>query len=90
MAAPLAPVRRRQRRLPQCLIIGVRKGGTRALLDALAMQPYIRVARREIHFFNKNETYNKGYDWYRRQMPHTFPEQVSLLSGLMMMMMILY
>lgn len=80
LVAP-SPARRRQQRLPQCLIIGVRKGGTRALLDALATQPYIRVARREIHFFNDNETYNKGSEWYRRQMPHTYPEQVSFFFG---------
>ncbi|KAM3718375.1 Heparan sulfate glucosamine 3-O-sulfotransferase [Dirofilaria immitis] len=77
LVAPL-PARRRQQRLPQCLIIGVRKGGTRALLDALAIQPYIRVARREMHFFNDNETYAKGSNWYRRQMPHTYPEQVTI------------
>ncbi|VDN04432.1 unnamed protein product [Thelazia callipaeda] len=77
LAAP-SLARGRQQRLPQCLIIGVRKGGTRALLDALAVQPYIRVARREIHFFNDNETYVKGSDWYRRQMPHTYPQQVTI------------
>ncbi|VIO93796.1 Uncharacterized protein BM_BM3980 [Brugia malayi] len=77
LAAP-SLARHRQQRLPQCLIIGVRKGGTRALLDALAIQPYIRVARREMHFFNDNETYSKGSDWYRRQMPHTYPEQVTI------------
>ncbi|VDK85071.1 unnamed protein product [Litomosoides sigmodontis] len=77
LVAP-SPARRKQQRLPQCLIIGVRKGGTRALLDALAIQPYIRVARREMHFFNDNETYNKGSEWYRRQMPHTYPEQVTI------------
>lgn len=79
LAAP-SLARHKQQRLPQCLIIGVRKGGTRALLDALAIQPYIRVARREIHFFNDNETYNKGSEWYRRQMPYTYPEQVSTES----------
>lgn len=34
------------RRLPSVLIIGVRKGGTRALLDAMALHPNIRVVRR--------------------------------------------
>uniref|UniRef100_A0A915PYM0 Sulfotransferase domain-containing protein n=1 Tax=Setaria digitata TaxID=48799 RepID=A0A915PYM0_9BILA len=77
LVAP-SPARHRQQRLPQCLIIGVRKGGTRALLDALDVQPYIRIARREVHFFNDNETYARGSDWYRRQMPHTYPEQVTV------------
>uniref|UniRef100_A0A0N4UK53 Sulfotransfer_1 domain-containing protein n=1 Tax=Dracunculus medinensis TaxID=318479 RepID=A0A0N4UK53_DRAME len=56
--------------LPQCLIIGVRKGGTRALLDALALHPNIRVVRRELHFFSNNETYLNGLEWYRQQMPY--------------------
>ncbi|VDN44839.1 unnamed protein product, partial [Gongylonema pulchrum] len=75
-----SPARRRQKRLPQCLIIGVRKGGTRALLDALALQPYIRIARQEMHFFNDNETYAKGSEWYRQQMPYTYPEQCLIIG----------
>uniref|UniRef100_A0A914RRP8 Sulfotransferase domain-containing protein n=1 Tax=Parascaris equorum TaxID=6256 RepID=A0A914RRP8_PAREQ len=72
---PPSPAQRRTQRLPQCLIIGARKGGTRALLDALALHPQIRVARREVHFFNNNETYAKGIEWYRLQMPYTHAEQ---------------
>lgn len=34
----------RTRRLPDALIIGVRKGGTRALLDALALHPRVQVS----------------------------------------------
>ncbi|KAI6242914.1 Acyl-CoA dehydrogenase family member 9 [Aphelenchoides fujianensis] len=58
-----------QRRLPSVLIIGVRKGGTRALIDALALHPRIRVARREVHFFDEDSLYAKGVGWYREQMP---------------------
>lgn len=64
-------------RLPQCLIIGVRKGGTRALLDALALHPNIRVVRRELHFFSNNETYLNGLEWYRQQMPYSYVNQVN-------------
>lgn len=77
---PPSPAQRRTQRLPQCLIIGARKGGTRALLDALALHPQIRVARREVHFFNNNETYAKGIEWYRLQMPYTYAEQVKTKS----------
>ncbi|KJH48061.1 sulfotransferase domain protein [Dictyocaulus viviparus] len=55
------------RRLPTALIIGVRKGGTRALLDAIALHPKIKIARKETHYFNLN--YSKGIDWYRSMMP---------------------
>jgi len=59
------------RRLPQCLIIGVRKGGTRALLEFLNLHPDVQAERREVHFFDKDNRYRRGLDWYRRQMPAT-------------------
>jgi hypothetical protein len=37
-----------ERRLPNCLIIGARKSGTRALLEALSLHPHIRTARFEV------------------------------------------
>ncbi|VDM24861.1 unnamed protein product [Toxocara canis] len=73
-----SPAQKRVQRLPHCLIIGARKGGTRALLDALALHPQIRVARREVHFFNNNETYARGVEWYRAQMPHSYEGQVTI------------
>lgn len=54
-------------RFPSALIVGVRKGGTRALLDAIALHPKVRIVRRETHFFDSN--YTLGFDWYRDQMP---------------------
>jgi len=56
------------RRLPQCLIIGVRKGGTRALLEFLNLHPDVQAERREVHFFDNDNRYHRGLDWYRRQM----------------------
>jgi len=56
------------RRLPQCLIIGVRKGGTRALLEFLNIHPDVQAERREVHFFDNDNRYRRGLDWYRRQM----------------------
>ena len=51
------------RRLPQAIIIGVKKGGTRALLEFLRVHPDVRAAGPETHFFDKY--YHKGFDWYR-------------------------
>ncbi|KAI1727600.1 sulfotransferase domain-containing protein [Ditylenchus destructor] len=65
-----------RQRTPDCLIIGVRKGGTRALLDSLALHPQIAVARKEVHFFDRDENYNRGKNWYKCQMPHSRPDQV--------------
>lgn len=50
-------------RLPQAIIIGVKKGGTRALLEFLRTHPDVRAPGPEIHFFDKN--YHRGLGWYR-------------------------
>lgn len=52
-----------QKRLPQALIIGVKKCGTRALLEFLRLHPDIRATGPETHFFDR--FYDKGLDWYR-------------------------
>lgn len=51
------------RQLPSALIIGVKKGGTRALLEFLRLHPDIRAAGSEVHFFDHH--YAKGFNWYR-------------------------
>jgi len=51
------------KRLPQAIIIGVKKGGTRALLEFLRTHPDVRAPGPEVHFFDRY--YDKGLDWYR-------------------------
>lgn len=51
------------RQLPSALIIGVKKGGTRALLEFLRLHPGVRAAGSEVHFFDHH--YAKGFHWYR-------------------------
>ncbi|KAK7099683.1 heparan sulfate glucosamine 3-O-sulfotransferase 5-like [Littorina saxatilis] len=65
-----------KRRLPQCLIIGARKAGTRALLYFLNLHTQIQTAGREIHFFDKH--YEQGLEWYRKQMPFSFKDQITI------------
>lgn len=55
--------------LPNAIIIGVRKGGTRALLRGLSIHPNIHIATKEIHFFDRDQNYAKGIEWYRNMMP---------------------
>ena len=52
-----------KKRLPQAVVIGVKKAGTRALLEYLKMHPDVKAPGPEPHFFDKN--YDKGYQWYR-------------------------
>lgn len=51
------------KKLPQAIIIGVKKGGTRALLEFLRQHPNIKAPGPEVHFFDKN--YHLGLEWYR-------------------------
>ncbi|CAK6971223.1 heparan sulfate glucosamine 3-O-sulfotransferase 4 [Scomber scombrus] len=62
-----------EKKLPQAIIIGVKKGGTRALLEALRVHPDVRAVGNEPHFFDRN--YEKGLDWYRTR-------SVTLVFGL--------
>ncbi|KAL2092138.1 hypothetical protein ACEWY4_011936 [Coilia grayii] len=65
-------------RLPGAIIIGVRKGGTRALLEMLNLHPDVEVAKAEVHYFNLDENYRRGLGWYRAQMPFTLPGQLTV------------
>lgn len=67
-----------QRRLPQAIIIGSRKCGTRALLKFLEINPSIKAARKEVHFFDKQQNYNRGLNWYIDQMPESFRHQITI------------
>ncbi|XP_038057583.1 heparan sulfate glucosamine 3-O-sulfotransferase 5-like [Patiria miniata] len=62
--------------LPKAIIIGVRKCGTRALLEMLETHPQIAACGPEVHFFDKN--YDRGLDWYRRQMKPSVPGQITI------------
>lgn len=67
-----------QRRLPNAIIIGVRKGGTRALLEFLKIHPKIKACATEVHFFDNSRSYQLGLDWYREQMPESWPDEITI------------
>lgn len=67
-----------KRRLPQCIIIGARKAGTRALLTFLNIHPDINVKGPEMHFFDDDEAYRQSLEWYRKQMPYTYSDQLTV------------
>lgn len=72
------PENQGERRLPTCIIIGVRKGGTRALLEMLSLHPAVRMAAQEVHFFDNATNYARGYPWYLSQMPPLSPGQLAM------------
>ncbi|CAF0888189.1 unnamed protein product [Adineta steineri] len=57
--------------LPQAIIIGVKKCGTRALLKFLSTHSSIAASSTEIHFFDSFNNFQHGLQWYRKQMPIT-------------------
>lgn len=65
------------KKFPQAIIIGVKKGGTRALLEFLRIHPDVRAVGAEPHFFDR--FYDKGLEWYRWAVFHLIV-QVCLLS----------
>ncbi|XP_041747611.1 heparan sulfate glucosamine 3-O-sulfotransferase 3A1-like [Coregonus clupeaformis] len=72
----LSPLVEGRKELPQALIIGVKKGGTRALLEFLRVHPDIRAVGAEPHFFDRN--YENGLEWYRELMPKTLEGQITM------------
>ncbi|XP_034935571.1 heparan sulfate glucosamine 3-O-sulfotransferase 1 [Chelonus insularis] len=69
---------RTNRHLPQAIIIGVRKCGTRALLEMLFLHPQIQKAAGEVHFFDRDENYERGLEWYRKKMPYSLKGQITI------------
>ena len=67
-----------KRRLPQCIIIGARKAGTRALLVYLNIHPDIVTHSEELHFFDDDYFYNQSLEAYRRKMPYSFKNQYTI------------
>ncbi|XP_027695219.1 heparan sulfate glucosamine 3-O-sulfotransferase 2 [Vombatus ursinus] len=64
------------KRLPQAIIVGVKKGGTRAVLEFIRVHPDVRAVGTEPHFFDRN--YDRGLDWYRSLMPRTLESQITM------------
>lgn len=59
-------------------ISGARKAGTRALLTFLNLHSDVMAAKNEIHFFDRDENYSLGIEWYRQKMPYSFPGQLTI------------
>ena len=67
-----------KRRFPQAIIGGVKKSGTRALLSFLSRHPLVKSAGSEKHFFDRNETYQEGLDWYLDEMPESYENEMTI------------
>nr|XP_043870687.1 heparan sulfate glucosamine 3-O-sulfotransferase 2-like [Solea senegalensis] len=74
--SPIISARFANKKLPNAIIVGVKKGGTRAVLEFIRVHPDVRAAGTETHFFDRN--YDRGLEWYRRLMPRTLESQITM------------
>ena len=61
----------RIKRTPQAIIMGAKKGGTRALIEFIKLHPKVKAAGPEVHYFDRH--YDKGVDWYISKMKGIVP-----------------
>ena len=54
------------------LIVGAMKAGTSSLANVLDQHPKIFIPKNELHFFNRDENYKKGYDFYNENFNKNF------------------
>ena len=62
------------RRAPDAVIVGVKKGGTRALLEMLKLHPRVVSPVGEVHFYDRN--FERGTEWYLSRMPPASPSHL--------------
>ena len=67
----------RVQRKPDFIIIGAKKGGTRALIEFLKLHPKIKAAGKEIHYFNNRSGEFGNLDWYLSKMPFVTEDQLA-------------
>ena len=60
------------KRLPDILIIGAQKAGTSWLKEQLRAHPGVFMPRDEVHFFDHEDKYAKGSEWYADQFADGF------------------
>lgn len=58
---PMGNLKFGNKKLPNAIIVGVKKGGTRAVLEFIRIHPDVRAAGTETHFFDRN--YDRGLEW---------------------------
>ena len=64
------------KRFPDFLIIGAQKAGTSWLKEQLRAHPGVFMPRDEVHFFDHEDKYAKGSEWYADQFADGGPDQL--------------
>lgn len=56
------------------------KSGTTTLLHHLRNHKHVYISQTEMHFFNKDMNYNKGYEWYKTRLIENMPEDAHIIG----------
>ena len=65
-----------KRRFPDFIVIGMQKCGTTALQYFLNYHPQLKSpSEGELHYFEREGNYQKGYEHYLNEMPFVSDEQ---------------
>ncbi len=68
----------RKRRFPSAILIGSKKSGTSTFLKFLCIHTDIVRASDEVNFFDRDNKYNIGPDWYLSKMPLIRSNQIAI------------
>ncbi len=52
--------------LPNFLLVGAQKAGTTWVANNLGQHPEVFMPRGEIHYFDREDNFNRGLDWYKK------------------------
>ena len=64
-------------RLPEFIIIGAARSGTTTISRYLRAHPHVFMAQeKEVHFFDTDETFALGVDWYTSRFAAAGPDQI--------------
>jgi hypothetical protein len=63
-------------RKPDFLIIGVQKSATTWLHERLRKHPDVYMPCNELHYFDKNDNFKKGDQWYLKNFKHALRHQI--------------
>jgi [heparan sulfate]-glucosamine 3-sulfotransferase 5 len=66
------------KRLPRAIVVGIQKCGTTALVKFLGAHPEIAAFQYEAQYFFGRNYQNHPIDWYRKMMPCSFPNQITI------------
>ncbi|KAK6990073.1 heparan sulfate glucosamine 3-O-sulfotransferase 1 [Biomphalaria glabrata] len=67
--------------IPDSIIIGVSKCGTRAMLEYLRLHPDVAALNAEIGYYYNDSMWSRGQDWYISQMPDSEPGQITVVKS---------